>query len=101
MMDHHDGIGLGQRAEAMWSRALAIGAATLLIAASLAYAIVDGPRRYAASEEREATAERIETDTVCQRLGASPVACAVELDGVRQRSDWRGAPPALSETDDG
>lgn len=65
-----------------------------LIAAGVGYAIVDGPRRYAGSEQAEAALEDATNRGVCERLGTPPTsngfnACNGELAGVQQRREDR------------
>jgi hypothetical protein len=75
-------------------RMITVAAGICLGAAFVAYAVVDGPRRYTATERADVAADEAESLGVCERLGIPSsadgyAACASELAGVRQQREER------------
>jgi hypothetical protein len=75
-------------------RTVTVAAGAFLFAAVAIYAVVDGPRLHAMSEQAAAATEDAESQAVCERLGIPSssggyAACASELAAVRQRREER------------
>jgi hypothetical protein len=75
-------------------RSVTVAAGFCLFAAGMTYAILDGPRRYAASEQAEEAIEEAANRSACERLGIPPsasghAACITELVAAQQRREGR------------
>src|SRR4051812_13271158 len=73
--------------------AIALGAVVLV---AVGWAVMNGPRIYAAAEQQTAIEVAAENLDVCQRIGVASTSgadadCAQELDRVRQRHEERVA----------